>query len=122
VCFEPERDCIDVSKRSICRLTAACRDCKLVYAIAITGNLLKLIEVHSHDVFTSGNVGRIRGSLDDRRDDDGVAISCPGFCGDYELVTDRDPGVIGEPFIDCNRAERLSLKQSEREQQLDHHS
>jgi DtxR family Mn-dependent transcriptional regulator len=39
-----------------------------------------------------------------------------------ELVTDRDPGVIGKPFIDCNRAERLSLKQSEREQQLDHHS
>ena len=86
--LEPERGGVDVAERAICLGRAAGGDRKPVNAIAVVGDLLKVIEVHPHLVFTACDLRRVCSALEDRGNDDRVA-ACEGrSVGNDERVAD----------------------------------
>jgi hypothetical protein len=92
-------------------LLASCCDGKPVHAIAILHDLLEVIEMHSHLIFTAGDFRWIRATLQKAGDNYRVAISVAGPGGNDQLVADCDSCVRGESLIDCNGSLRGQLEQ-----------
>src|SRR4051812_49910831 len=78
ICLETERRAVDPPNGAVGRGVSLRRDRESIDAVAISGQRLQLVEMHTDAILRARHLGWIRATLDECGNDDRVARCRPG--------------------------------------------